>query len=43
MILDGIFHPVIHFGRVILYIGSSPSVASLSLASTLFNIRILSS
>ena len=44
MILDGVYYyPVIHFCRVILYLWCSPFVVSLSLASTLLNLRVLSS
>ena len=34
MILDGFYYPVIHFGRVILYVWNRPPVDSLFLAST---------
>ena len=35
MILDGICYSVIHFGRVIIYVWSSPPVVSLFLAKYL--------
>ena len=41
MILDGICYPVIHSGRVILYVWSSPPVVSLSLTSALLYLRLL--
>ena len=41
MILDGIYNPVIHFGRVILYVLSSPSVVCLFLANILLYLRVL--
>ena len=43
MILDGICYPVIHFGRVILYVWSSPPVVSIFLANTLLYVRVFSS
>ena len=41
MILDGIYYPFIHFGRVILYVWSSPPVASLSPTCTLGGTYVL--
>ena len=46
MVLDGVicYHPVIHCGRVILYVWSRPPVViNLSLTSTLLYLRVLSS